>query len=347
MASCITCPIERIEVPVEGIEAAHYSRVYDYFFMLLQLSPSYRMAHLEAGGVPLPIGLLLPRNFDAVREAYDTFGPVWTTLFRDWWRDRGARGFGIKSIRKQMTNVAAVANIANSGSTDAFPFSDAIDELQKHISAAEGMSFDLIAVPRVGSLKDRANAVVRLLEVIDQENTEVASATRYSLIRPRPTDESIITAWQCAALWAGLRKPKGPGRPAKLLGADGGLVSAPSIPRHRIGKRLGLTGAVEDDLRFPTKFEAVNDPDNEVIITRRMLGVLTNGLRLMENAARGQYPLADQLPVDRSWLDACRPFMRSYMKGHLAWLREQMGPYRDEEVLTVEEATELLRQGAG
>ena len=68
---------------------------YFAFFRLLQLSPSYWLAH-QAEIEGSPPQTWAPAEFVAVRKTYGVFGAVWETPFWEWWFERAQFAFGIE-----------------------------------------------------------------------------------------------------------------------------------------------------------------------------------------------------------------------------------------------------------
>jgi hypothetical protein len=68
---------------------------YFAFFRLLQLSPSYWLAH-QAEIEGSPPQTWAPAEFAAVRKNYSVFGPVWEIPFWEWWFERAQFAFGIE-----------------------------------------------------------------------------------------------------------------------------------------------------------------------------------------------------------------------------------------------------------
>jgi hypothetical protein len=94
---------------------------HESFFQFLQISPSYRLAHLIATGAQsLASSVHVPRDFPEVVKTYEAFGDVWQTDFWNWWVRRAQYQFGVRCSPR----VHKIATVRSGADADQQSFDD-------------------------------------------------------------------------------------------------------------------------------------------------------------------------------------------------------------------------------
>jgi len=75
---------------------------HELFFFFLLLSPSYALAHELRSKKNLK-GLLLPKDFDLVRNTYKKIGNIYNSTFEDWWQEGGYDLFDLEGSSQKLS----------------------------------------------------------------------------------------------------------------------------------------------------------------------------------------------------------------------------------------------------
>jgi hypothetical protein len=300
--------------------------------MCLQMSPSYLLAHRIASGEVSRKDVTPPARFDEVERTYRIFGNVQKIFFWDWWTARGRRGFGMAA------DLEAVAlGVVRSGkATTEADMSAAVHSLRRYLqherSHADDPAVILIALPVVASRQAMQNAVSGLLDEAYGKESERGES---EFIELRPSDierGTVVRAWQSIVLWAVAERLQGQGRPKAQT--DG--RAKPPTKLHNIGMRLGLAESVFRKAMCESGAESRNEVFRDSMvrneIARRTTQLIEMGWCLIENAARGVFPNADVLPVDKKWLRGMRGDLTKVIWADLE--REERRRLRDAGELT-------------
>lgn len=274
---------------------------HEFFFRFLQISPSYRLAHLVATGGVQDLANVghVPRDFLDVVKTYEAFGDVWQTDFWNWWVSRAQYQFGLRCPPR----VHRFATLQPGADTGQQNLDDAQACLDQYFSA------DRLAEGKPGSLVvaiplhiDRA-AILREVSKLMDEAEDAAAPDEDSgqfkflvnKIRRQTLDEARRVAWARAA--------------------------APKQPLYVIGNRVGIAAAyvTEEGVKAPKD----NRRDLMVIVTSRHL---KRALVFSENAARGRFPCSDEvdsIAFDFNKLRSTIIAYRNWIKSEVARLKRQ------------------------
>lgn len=273
---------------------------HESFFRFLQISPSYRLAHLVAtGGIQdLTACGYVPRDFLDVVKTYEAFGDVWQIDFWNWWVKRAQFQFGLRC----QPRVHTIATLQPGADADQQSFEDARACLDQYFSAdrvAEGKPGSLvIAVPLHG---DHAAILREVSKLMDEalcsfgRNSDGAQFKFFiNKIRRQTLDDARRVAWARAA--------------------------SPKRPLYVIGNRVGIAAAyvTEEGVKAPKD----NRRDLMVIVTSRHL---QRALVFSENAARGRFPCSDKVDsveFDFKTLQSSIIAHRNWMKSELTQLKK-------------------------
>lgn len=268
---------------------------YESFFMYLQISPSYRLAHLLATGVikDLPAYGQVAHDFPQVLKSYEAFGDVWQTDFGSWWVKRAQFQFGLRHTSR----VHKIATLQAGVDVRQHDLDEAQACLDQYFSAdrlAEGKPGSLVVVLPLNLHRATVlRQVSKLMAEASITSGSVANSGQFKFlvnkVRRQTLDEARRVAWARAA--------------------------APKDPLYMIGNRVGIAAAyvTEEGKRRPKD----NRRDLMVIVTSRHL---RRALVFSENAARGKFPCADE--VDATEFDFEE--LRSSIIIHRKWVKSEL-----------------------
>ena len=268
---------------------------YESFFMYLQISPSYRLAHLLATGVIKDLSAHGPvaQDWPQVLKSYEAFGDVWQTDFWSWWVKRAQFQFGLRHTPR----VHKIATLQQGVDVQQHDLDEAKACLDQYFSAdrlAEGKPGSLVVALPLNL--DRATVLRQVAKLIDEASITSGSVAKsgqfkflINKVRRQTLDEARKVAWARAA--------------------------APNDPLYMIGNRVGIAAAyvTEEGKRRPKD----NRRDKMVIVTSRHL---RRALVYAENAARGKFPCADD--VDATEFDF--EGLRSSIIIHRKWIKSEL-----------------------
>lgn len=286
---------------------------YESFFMYLQISPSYRLAHqLMTGGIndQAEYGPVT-EDFGLVMKSYEAFGDVWKTDFWSWWVKRAQFHFGLRHPPR----VHKIATLQSGVDVQQDDLEEAQECLDQYFSAdriAEGKPGSLIvALPLNVDRSAVLRQVAKLIEEASITSGAVATSGQFKFlmnkVRRQTLDEARRVAWARAA--------------------------APKQPLYVIGNRVGIAAAyvTQEGKRLPKD----NRRDLMVIVTSRHL---RRALIFAENAARGRFPCSDN--VDAMEFDFKE--LRSSIIIHRTWVKNELA--RLKKVIS-EKETKLNQKG--
>ena len=271
---------------------------HESFFQFLQISPSYRLAHLVTTGVQdLASTSHVPQDFLDVVKTYEAFGDVWQTDFWNWWVKRAQYQFGVRCPPR----VHKIATVRSGADADQQSFDDARACLDQYFFAdrlAEGRPGSLvIAVPLLADRAAILREVSKLMDEALQSSRPDTSAARFKFLANKTRQRTLNNARRVA--WA--------------------RAAAPKQPLYVIGNKVEIDSAYITDVgrRVPKD----NRRDLMVISTSRHL---QRALVFSENAARGKFPCADEvdsIEFDFKKLQAAIITHRNWMKAELTRLK--------------------------
>lgn len=170
---------------------------YFALFRLLQISPSYWLAHEEATSGVSPQSL--PAQFELVRHTYALFGPLWEVPFWEWWAQRGQQAFG-----QTEPKVPVVFGQTAAGAVPANQRDQLGHALLSHLSMSDLPPTLLLAIPLGGSKAAILSAVERLL---DTGRAELDRTARYQVIADKTRRETVNAAIRTVQTRAHFQKP--------------------------------------------------------------------------------------------------------------------------------------------
>ncbi len=258
---------------------------YFALFRLLQLSPSYWLAHEEAISGVSPQSRL-PTEFELVRQTYGLFGPLWEIPFWEWWVQRGQGAFGLVDPAKPVV----LAQTHGQGLTEAAGLSRKVLE---HFSAADQPPSLLLAVPLSGS---KAAILAEFERLLDNGRANLNNAARYQIITDKTRRETVNAAI----------------RTVQAKAHFGG-------PLYVAGNRAVIAEYVRTD---DSKASGYGDERRIMaMVTSRQL---KRAHIWSENAARGRFPSSQPPASDKDWppfdFQELEPRLAAYAHSSLAAL---------------------------
>lgn len=274
---------------------------YQYFFEYLQISPSYRAAHLMATAKKetLEANKQLPSDFADVMKTYQVFGDVWCTSFWDWWVKKAQYVFGVRhpprihelgrfkhGVAVEQTNLTKMRKTA-----EQYLIADRI---------VEGMPASIIlAIPLHQNRRDILKSLARTIDNVLNEFSGQEPLAELALLKNKIHKKTLDDARKVVRARAALPK-----KPLYVIGNKVNLAPAYVTPE---GEKL---------LRGDTRRQLM------AIVTSRQL---QRALILSENAARGKFPsfdAVDAIDFDVKELRSSIILHRDWMKAELARLKK-------------------------
>ena len=246
---------------------------YPQFFQFLQLSPSYRLAHLIAQGKLDRQKCVLPKDFEVVEATYAAFGDVTRTSFWDWWLKTAQYQFGVSAAprAKSLLKIKLREDVTD-GMIKATH--EQLDEFVMVDRPAQGNLATLVlAVPLHNDRKALLKEIALLIDSeygIERQQSGIAA---YHMLRNKMRERTLIMARNVVLGRAA--------RPKAKLFVIGNITKV--SPTHWSDPN------VKRD-----KVEAGKRETMEVLTSRHINRAYT----LAENAARGTFPSLDPLPED-------------------------------------------------
>ena len=248
---------------------------YQQFFQFLQLSPSYRLAHLIAQGKIDRAARARPADLDEVEKTYRAFGDVTRTIFFDWWLNTAQYQFGVSAaprtkslLRIEMREEVTEEMIkATHKQLDEF--------VLVHRPAQGNLATLVIAIPLQNDRKALLKEVSQRIDEAYGKEREQKGIAPYHMIRNKMREQTLVKARQ--VVWGRAARPK-----AKLF---------------VIGNITNVSPANWSDPKLKRDKVEANKRENMEILTSRHLN---RAYLLAENAARGKFPSLDPLPADEA-----------------------------------------------
>lgn len=276
---------------------------YAQFFDFLQISPSYRLAHLIATGDIKRSDVKLPSDFEVVENTYEAFGAIWEIDFWKWWINRAQYQFGISVT----PSVHEIAKVDVGSEISASAVSDAHTELEQYLRAdrlAEGKPASIVVgVPLHGERKQIIKQFSKMLDSVYKASVHQRGIAPYQVTRNKIREKTLKDA-------------------LRVLRARAAL---PNKPLFVIGNKSKIAPAYETDENKRLR----NDE------RRRLMEILTSrqlhrAYLLSEHAARGSFPCLDSLPDD-----AARPafdyvILKRQFKEYIAWMRKDLAKLKSD-----------------
>lgn len=289
---------------------------YMEFFNFLQISPSYRLAHLVATKTINRNSTILPNDFDLVEKTYAAFGDVNRTYFWEWWVKTAQYEFREslpptpRTILKLDLEQYAADEVISSAQAALADYVN-VDRL------AQGSSATLIiALPLHADRKSMLQNLNKLLDQAYAEGDRSIAIARWQIIRNKMRRSMIDKARQV------LRS----------------RASYPDEPLVSIGERTKVS---------PKNASESHGKGKGASDARRLLQILTSrhlnrAYLLAENAARGRFPSLDPLPKDNGRPQFDYKILSKEIMAHGRWLIAELE--RLKEIHARQEAQRLARQ---
>ena len=267
---------------------------YRQFFSFLQISPSYRQAHLIAVGELDRAAQPLPSDFGLVETTYRAFGDVSRTYFWDWWLSKAQYQFGVSAapkakalLRVDMRQPVTEEMIAAThGELDEFVLVD---------RPAQGSLATLVlAIPLQNDRKALLKQVSHLIDAAYGKEREQQGIAPYHMVRNKMREQTLIMAMRVLRARAA--------RPKDKLFVIGNLTNV--SPAHWSDAKLKRD-----------KVEA-NKRENMEILTSRHLH---RAYLIAENAARGKFPSLEPLPPDTARPSFDYVQLNRQLKSYIKW----------------------------
>jgi hypothetical protein len=246
---------------------------YPAFFDWLQLSPSYRLAHLIAQQEVNRAEVALPKDFSVVERTYAAFGDVYRTYFGEWWFKRAQYEFGVSAAPKPAALLSLPYRQVET--PDSIP--SALAALARYLKSqrhTEGLpSTIVIAIPVSGNRHRILNEVSALIERELPPASQAVCQPAFTLANNRVRERTLLNA-------------------GKVLRAQ---IAAPSARLFQVGNGTRLFKQYWTDPARP-RSEGQSEKRRlmEIEVSRHLL----RAYWLAENAARGRFPSIAPLPDD-------------------------------------------------
>ena len=267
---------------------------YRQFFSFLQISPSYRLAHLIALGELDRAAQPLPSDFEVVEATYKAFGDVSRTYFWDWWLEKAQYQFGVSAAPKAKALLRVDMRQPVTEEMIAATHGE-LDELVLVDGPAQGSLATLVlAIPLQNDRKALLKEVAQLIEAAYGKEREQQGIAPYHMVRNKMREQTLIMAMRVLRARAA--------RPRDKLFVIGNLTNV--SPAHWSDAKLKRD-----------KVEA-NKRENMEILTSRHLH---RAYLLAENAARAKFPSLDPLPPDTARPSFDYVQLNRQLKSYIKW----------------------------
>lgn len=276
---------------------------YPQFYDWLQVSPSYRLAHLIATNKLNPAELSLPSDFDKVRATYEAFGDVYQTYFGEWWFKTAQYRFGAP------VNLSAkiISGVGSGQTIDSKTFDhikSALDEYL-HVDRIQQAkpSTLLIALPLSGSKNQIIQSLTKIIEEQFDDRVSKHKVTNWRLVQNKIRENTLTIAMRVF-----VKRCEKPDAPLYVIG------NKSRFSPHNITDSSTRNRAQIADLRR----------NMETLTSRH----LHRAYLLAENAARGKFPSLDALPEDNNRPKFDYHRQRQYFINYIIWARKYLAKYK-------------------
>lgn len=268
---------------------------YPRFLDFLQISPSYRLAHLLAAGKLKRRGLVLPADFSDVEKIYAAFGDVTRTYFWDWWLRTAQYQFGVSL--KPEAKVLLKLNLKHEPSDEDIETakSQLADYCYIDRPAQGNQALMVVALPVHTDRKTMLKAFERLLDENYGTQQKPVGIAPYSILRNKMRESTLQMA-------------------LKVLRARAAL---PNERLFVIGNKTNVSPSqLTSNEKMRTRGEDSDKRMKMEILTSRHLH---RAYLLAENAARGRFPTLDALPDDPNRPNFDYKQLQNQFKEYLKW----------------------------
>lgn len=268
---------------------------YPRFLDFLQISPSYRLAHLVATGAVKRSDQSLPADFQQVERTYAAFGDVTHTYFWDWWLRTAQYQFGV-SLKPEARVLLKLDIRQQPTETD---IRQAETELADHLfidrPAQGNQATIVVALPVHNDRKTMLKAFERLLDETYGLLGQQEGIAPFSIQRNKMREHTLRMALRV-------------------------LRARAALPKERlfiIGHRANVSPAnVTGEQRSRVNGEDKDKRKQMEIMTIRHLN---RAYVLAENAARGLFPSLAPLADDPHRPAFDYLLLKRQFKDYLRW----------------------------
>ena len=271
---------------------------FELLFEFLRLSPSYELARKASmEGLSTADQLLLPPDFEQVKNTYQLLGDVQKILFRQWWIARGLSTFGNPYARPKLHSVA-------------------------HLAGGKDISAETL----VGNFESYLAGARHEEGLVDSVLIAVPLGLRQSEIRKQMS--AILTAYsghEQNSLQSPLIKLQGKRLRSKVLFNGLRLLwfkaAKPQWEHWRLGakSRFSVTYSKELNPANPRRVVSTLESYDREMMTKITNRALKKFESIAENAARGRFPSQDPVhPVDFQY-----PFLAKRIQRKNTWEQEE------------------------
>jgi hypothetical protein len=266
-------------------------------YQFLQISPSYALAHkVKTQRIEFPQQILLVSDlyeieatdeafrdvwigFEKILENHVLFGDVFSVPFPIWWSDLG--GYELFGYKEPKPSVTLITSLARSKKPNSLTSENINRYLLKARPAENNPPVHIFAVPAGIGLRKQLTLVKQKLESMDSEiesTPYVASEPEFKFAGERLRPRALISYLQVFFCRAAFR--------------DKSL--------WQIGAAANISKTHSAQIPNPLKAR----PSSANAYTREVLNILTNrailrAQRTAENAARGNFPVHNAIPLPR------------------------------------------------
>lgn len=278
------------------------------FFDYLQISPSYRLAHLISTGKvkQSEIHTHIPKDFSQVKKVHKAFGDVWLTNFWDWWIEKAQYQFGTKIVPciHPIAFVNAGIELNEKVLVNA---QSALEQYLMSDRSVEGKPASVVlAIPLHQNRKTVMKQFSDALDSAYEKNKNSISTAKYEVIKNKIHQKTLRDAMRIVRAKAAL-----PNKPLYVLGSK-------VDPKNRYAMKEGQRTLKGD-----------NSKQIMAIVTSRRLN---RALTFAENAARGKFPSSDDvecIEFDILEIRSCLISHREWMKAELLRLKALLAKKRN------------------
>lgn len=237
---------------------------YREFFNFLQISPSYRLAHLAHKGALSLKASDLPRDFDRVQQTYVDFGDVTRTYFWQWWLDTAQFQFGAAVTPKP--RLLAKLGLREDVTADGLEAltAAATDWLQIDRPAQGSPAVVVVGLPIVSDRREMLKAFNQILDSAYRSSEKPMRLAPYQFLQNKVRHGTVLQA-------------------RKVVRARAAMLRSGLF---EIGARTGISASRAVDIGQKIAADRFDRRLTESLTSR----YLQRAHLLAENAARGEFP---------------------------------------------------------
>ena len=280
---------------------------YPHLFDFLQISPSYRLAHLIATGKIERGRRPLPADFEEVERTYYAFGSVYRTYFGEWWFKVAQFRFGVSAVPMPHTFLR-LKHLEEAPADPQEAIRTALLRYTEIERPSEGMPAALLVAIPVSRDRQRVlNEIKALIErEFGPENQDTAGLTA-KLINNKMRENTLILAMRV-------------------------LLARASIPKaklYQVGNHMKVAPHYWTD-------EQIRRRDDEAVEKkRRMMEIVTarhlqRAYVIAENAARGRFPCLDPLPNDPARPEFNYSVIGKQLRDDVEWGKKRVAAVKEQ-----------------